>query len=46
LLLPILSEEDKFVRKFIDLIEHYNSELEWEVTEIESYEKELEEKIT
>ena len=46
LLLSILSEEDKFVRKFINLLEHYNSELEWEVSEIENYEKELEEKVT
>ncbi|KLL03909.1 MAG: type I deoxyribonuclease HsdR [Mycoplasmataceae bacterium RV_VA103A] len=46
LLLSILSEEDKFVRKFINLLERYNSELEWEVSEVEGYEKELEEKIT
>jgi hypothetical protein len=43
--LAMLSEEDKFVRKFINLLERYNSELEWEITEVESYEKELEEKI-
>jgi hypothetical protein len=28
LLLAMLSEEDKFVRKFINLLERYNSELE------------------